>query len=279
MAGALDRPVHLAWGGLIAMTATIFFVAAVRGPVFPEADKPRAAASGTSSGEDDPSGSSAGPTKGGPSVAPSGSAKAGSWGLPDLPGLKDDKPPSVTPGPDEREAVKTFLDRVRKNDLKGSVAALEALAAEHPGAIKDAEVKEEIVELSQRVMQTQGDLPDRMFDVLARKSGTTGIDILYYLVTSKGGSKASKVADRLLADPKIVARGSEAMRIAWELRKATCEAKKPLFPRAGEHGDQRTLGQLFLLNQSCGRRNRGCCLHKDPGLEAAIDKLKERGYR
>lgn len=261
------------------MTATILLIAAVRGPVFPDADRARGAVSGSPEASDEGPRASSGPARGGTSAAASGSAKAGSWGLPDLPGLEDDKPPSVTPAPEEREAVKTFLDRVRKNDLKGSVAALESLAADHPSAIKDPEVKGEIVELSQRVMQTQGDLPDRMFDVLARKSGTTGIDILYYLVTSKGGSKASKVADRLLADPKVVARGSEAMRVAWELRKAPCEAKKALFARAGEHGDQRALGQLFELNRSCGRRNRSCCLHKDPGLEAAIDKMKERGYR
>jgi serine/threonine-protein kinase len=117
-----------------------------------------------------------------------------------------------------------------------------------------------------------------MFDVLATKTGTAGIDILYYLVTSKGGSKASKAADAMLADPKIVARGSEAMQVAWELRNAPCAKKRDLFERAGKHGDQRTVGQLFELNRSCGRRNRSCCLHKDPDLEAAIDALKARGY-
>ncbi len=174
--------------------------------------------------------------------------------------------------------MQDFLDRVRRNDLKGSVTSLEALAAEHPDALKDKEVREQIVELSQRVMQVRGDEPQRMFDVLAKKSGTVGIDILYYLVTSKGGSKASKAADVILADTKIVARGSEAMQIAWELRKAPCAKKKALLERASKHGDQRTIGQLFELNRSCGRRNRNCCMHKDAELEAAIDAIKARGF-
>ncbi len=277
--GALERPAHLAWAGLIAMTAAIFGIAVARGPVFPEAG------AASSRAEDEPAEERDDRAEAGKAGAASGSASSakgtasakGDWALPKLPGL-DDPAPVVTPA-EEREAVQTFLDRVRKNDLKGSVVALEALADGHPNAIKDAEVREQIVELSQRVMQTQGDLPERMFAVLSQRAGTTGIDILYYLVTSKGGSKASKVADKLLADPKVVARGSDAMRIAWELRKAPCNAKKALFARAGEHGDQRTLGQLFELNRTCGRRNRNCCLHKDPSLEAAIEAMKARGFR
>ena len=268
-----ERPAHLAWAGFLALIAAVFTIALLRGPVFaegaPSVEEDRAA-----DREDRDDRQEAGSRAGAPTASASGK---GDWSLPKLPSL-DDPPPAVATA-EEREAIQTFLDRVRKNDLKGSVAALEALAEAHPSAIKDAEVREGIVDLSQRVTQTQGDLTDRMFDLLARKSGTTGIDILYYLVTSKGGSKASKIADKLLADPKVVARGTEAMQVAWALYKASCPLKKAQFARAGEHGDQRALGQLFQLNRSCGRRNRACCLHKDPALEAAIEAMKARGFR
>jgi hypothetical protein len=280
MAAIADNPVGLAWIGLGAMTGAIVILAAVRGPVFPDAA--RASAPGASSaevaGEGEGSRSEKG-DKSDKSEKPAASGKPGTWTLPSLPGKEDPEKPTALPSAGERDAMNGFLDRVRRNDLKGSVTALEALAGSHPNALKDKEVREQIVELSQRVMLLQGDEPQRMFDVLSSKTGTTGIDILYYLVTSKGGSRAAKAAERILADPKVVERGTEAMQVAWALRNAKCEDKRKYFARAGEHGDIRTLGQLSILNRSCGRRNRGCCMHKDPDLVAAIDAMEARGFR
>ncbi|NUO48600.1 MAG: hypothetical protein HOV80_07060 [Polyangiaceae bacterium] len=255
------------------------WLVAVRGPVFPSipaADKASAdeVGMGRAAGGDPDRGSSSDPSpssKTPPKPAP--------WSIPAIvPGAPEPEAPAV-PSPEQREATKLFMDRVRRNDLKGSVSALEDLAAKYPWALKDRDVKEEVVELSQRVTALQTDEPDRMFAVLSSKSGSVGIDILYYLSTSKGGSRASKMADEYLRDPDVVRRGSEAMRIAWELRQAKCDDKKALFPRAGEHGDVRTLGQLQLLNRRCGRRNRSCCYENDPDLDAALDQLKARGLR
>ena len=59
------------------------------------------------------------------------------------------------------------------------------------------------------------------------------------------------------------------MRIAYDLRLArSCEAKKALYERAGEEGDRRTLGQLYVVSRECGS--------KDPNLKAAIEALKKR---
>jgi hypothetical protein len=281
MAIAAENPVGAAWAGLGAMVFAVTVLVAVRGPVFPAIPAADTAATGlvgkgpAADGEPE-RGSSPDPS---PSSGSKPPPKPGSWSIPAIiPGAPEPEPPAV-PTPEQREATKLFMDRVRKNDLKGSVTALEDLAAKYPWALKDRDVKEQVVELSQRVTALQSDEPDRMFAVLASKSGSVGIDILYYLATSKGGSRASKMAEEYLRDDAVVRRGSEAMRVAWELRQAKCDDKKALFARAGEHGDVRSLGQLQLLNRRCGRRNRGCCYENDKELDAAMEKFKARGLR
>ncbi len=212
------------------------------------------------------------------SASPGASSKP-IWDIPlPVPGLLESAAPA-TPPPELRGLQTRFVTQVRRRDLKGALTTLEEMAELSKDAIKESEVREEVVELSQRVMQLPGDEPTRMFAVLSSKAGTAGIDVLYYLVTAKGSSRASKEALRYLEDPKVLARGSQGMQIAWALRSARCEDKKALFARAGEHGDQRTIGQLHELNQACGRRNRGCCYPKDPELEAALAALKARGLR
>ena len=128
-----------------------------------------------------------------------------------------------------------------------------------------------------RVMLLTGSEPDRVFDLISTKMGTPGIDILYELLTTRGGSRAAARAEELLRDENVRARGTPAMRIAYDLRSAhACEDKKALFARARTEGDNRTLGQLQLLNRSCGRRAKGCCLQNDPDLREAMDGIKAR---
>jgi hypothetical protein len=99
--------------------------------------------------------------------------------------------------------------------------------------------------------------------------GTAGPDLLYELLTTRGGSKAAKRADELLRDEAVRSRGSPAMRVAYDLRTAkTCDAKRALYERAGEEGDRRALGQLHVLSRECGS--------SDPKLKAAIEALKKR---
>jgi hypothetical protein len=138
-------------------------------------------------------------------------------------------------------------------------------------------VRADIVELSMRVMLLTGGEPDRVFDMIATKMDTTGMDILYELLTTRGGSRAAARAEELLRDEKVRSRGTPAARIAYDLRVAQgCSDKKALFERAKEDGDGRTLGQLQLLNHRCRRRSGGCCLENDPELREAIDTLKAR---
>jgi hypothetical protein len=198
---------------------------------------------------------------------------------------KDDEIPLVIGETAEvRAAQDAFAHKLRINDLKGAVPALQQLLAVQPEAAKDAGTRERIVDLAVRIMFVQGSEPDVVFTLIATKMGKTGIDILYQLATTKGGSRAAKYAEALLDDTRVIGtRGSDAVQIAWELRRTTdCEAKKKLFERAGKVGDSRTLGQLHLMNNSCKGRRRmpnACCFDKDPGLVAALEAMKARGLQ
>ena len=255
----MTSPVTLAWAGLAALVLGVTTIVAVREPPFEQLDRPRgsADAGGDEAGEDAPRRPKKQP-EAGPDDSPKPSS--GKYSTAEL-----------------RQMAAAFEDRVRKKDLKGGLAALELLAEADPELLREKTTREAVVDLSQTITMLPGDETERMLKVLSHKSGTAGLDILYYFVTSKGGSRIAKESERLLADEAIVERGSRAMQVAWKLCKAPCAKKKELFAEAGEHGDSRALGQLFVLNQQCSRRNRACCLHKDKELEAAITKLKERG--
>jgi eukaryotic-like serine/threonine-protein kinase len=74
-----------------------------------------------------------------------------------------------------------------------------------------------------------------------------------------------------------MARATPALRITFELRKATCAVKRSLFERAAAEGDERTLFDLQMLRGArCKRKNDPCCLREDKSLADAIQQLKDR---
>jgi hypothetical protein len=183
--------------------------------------------------------------------------------------------PAVTG--DAREARAALGKELQLGRYAAATEDLARLIELEPKSAENGEVRGDIVELSMRVMLLTGGEPDRVFDLISTKMGTPGIDILYELLTTRGGSRAATRAEELLGDEKVRARGTPAMRIAYDLRSAHgCEDKKALFARARTDGDNRTLGQLQLLNRSCGRRAKSCCLQNDPELREAMDGIKAR---
>jgi hypothetical protein len=174
------------------------------------------------------------------------------------------------------ELRKRFVKNVRSGQMAAAVTSLERLLSAEPAAAEDRELRDVIVDLTQRITQLDGPAPDRLFDLVAQKMGTTGGDLLYELWTTKGGSRAAKRAEDLLRDAALRERSSPAMRIAYELRDAKrCEDKIALFSRAATDGDGRTLGQLQILNRSC-RNAEDCCLHNDARLRTTMDAIKAR---
>lgn len=188
----------------------------------------------------------------------------------------------VTPRPllSSGDPARIRLTEVRRDLDRGkwldALAGLEALCKEDPRAAEEAEVWNAIVELATRITLLPGAEPDRYFDLLLNHTGTVGPDILYHLWTTKGGSEAAKRSERLLAREDVRARGTPALRVAWELRAARCTDKPALFSRAGTDGDGRTLGQLVLLGEECGRKNANCCFPKDPTLNEAMAGIRAR---
>lgn len=216
-----------------------------------------------------------------PGGAGSGSAKASASGAVSArPGASSETRTELgLPSMDVRKARQDFDAKQRLGDLKGALSALEVLCALDADALSDAELRRSILAMSQTVTLMKGDEPDRLFGLLAQKTGTRGPDLMFELVTTRGSSEASKIAAQLLDQEAVLARGSEAMQIAYKLRKAKgCEAKKAFFAAAGEKGDRRTLSEVQL--SQCGRRVRdNCCPPKDPALEAAIAAFAARGMK
>jgi serine/threonine protein kinase len=183
---------------------------------------------------------------------------------------KSDPPPTSEP---EAAGAKELRARLDKSSRQGQASAfvtdLERLLEIEPQAAEEREIKNAIIEVLMRIMISDSPHIEPLFKVVQDKMGTAGPDLLYELLTTRGGSKAAKRADELLRDEAVRSRGSPAMRIAYDLRTAkTCDAKRALYERAGEEGDRRTLGQLFVLSRECGSN--------DPKLKAALEALKKR---
>jgi len=145
-----------------------------------------------------------------------------------------------------------------------------------PKAPQDREVRGAIVELAMRIMLVEGPEPDKMFDMIETRMGTTGPDILFELIATKGGSRGARRAEQLLKDKSVRNRGTPAFRIAYDLRMARkCEEKSALLERARDEGDRRSYVPLQMMNRDC-RRSEECCLRKDPRLKEAMDAIEER---
>jgi hypothetical protein len=172
-----------------------------------------------------------------------------------------------------------FTREVRLAKLADAQASLDRILAGDAAALDDAEMRGAVLDLALRVAVASDREADQLFNLVATGMGTHGPDMLFTLVTTKGGSRAAKRAEDLLRDDAVRARGTPALRIAYDLRASRCGEKPALFERAGTDGDGRALGLLMLLNQDCRhgwRRSSDCCFPREPALVAAIDAIRTR---
>ncbi|MRG97186.1 hypothetical protein [Polyangium spumosum] len=243
-AAPLPRPVVLGIAGAASIVAVIVLAIAVRSSPFPDLDEAKGStsASGTSrtavtSNDED----------------------------------EDEDEPRAAPVAGNSRELRTRLSKeVRGGKLKDATATLESLVAVDPHSPDDADVRGDIVDLASKAGFAGGAEADKVFDLIRSKMGERGPDILYYLVTSKGGSKAAERAAELLKQDEVRSRGTPAMRIAFDLKTAkSCDDKAALIDRARDEGDSRALGWLMLMSRSCR-------MSKDPKLKEAIAALKSR---
>lgn len=161
-------------------------------------------------------------------------------------------------------------------DFPKAAEGLLALAELDPGALSTVEMRAAAVEttLTASADRAKGAV---LAKALAERFGSDGIDVLYDLATTRGGSLAASLATPLLSDSAVRARGTPALRIAIELREAACSDKPALLDRARTEGDARTLALLSAMRApDCDASGGACCLRDNPAVETAARELGER---
>jgi serine/threonine-protein kinase len=129
------------------------------------------------------------------------------------------------------------------------------------------------------------DSQDDAFTLLESKMGPLGIDILYDIAYGASGKQYPQAAARArhsLDVDDVRERASPALAVLLDFRDAkTCDAKRALLDRAGEHGDVRMLLVLqpYLATRGCGFLSHAdCypCMHRDTALRDAMSAIEER---
>jgi len=271
---------RLAWAGVFGVPLLVIGAVAVRGPVFPDDGDPSLNASASASADAAPDrpagGSSAHPSHSAVPLLSALRPVISTIPIPTAANLSVGSPAQIRTAADDLER------NLRGNNLTSAIESLKALIAIDPDVIKDAH--DDIIDLTQRVMLLKGNEPSDMFDILVNKMGSGGIDILYEMVTTKGGSDAAVESKKLLDKPDVLAKGTPAVQVAYKLRdnvrgNGSCEAIKSLFPDVRQYGDRRAFGELLLLGGRCGRRHVGCCLSGDAEYEDTMKAMLAKGYQ
>jgi serine/threonine-protein kinase len=171
----------------------------------------------------------------------------------------------------------SLLDAQERRAWRQAGAALIDLLALDAEGLADAPLREAAVAIAVHLAFEEAPEADRLFAALGQDSGSAGLDVLYDLVSGKGGSIAAERAERLLAEPEVRARSGAALRIALEMRAARCSDKPALFARAAREGDARVLLYLERLRSArCDPRIGECCFHGSRALRRATEALDER---
>jgi serine/threonine-protein kinase len=251
----VPAPALLSWLGLLGVTAVVLLAVALRSPHTLDALEDATTAAGAparagqavaSTGDDEPAAA--------PTTAPSAevdAARAG--GLVALGPLAQRFPADP--------AVLKALMLAHASDKAGYPAALgvaRRLFEVDPKATTDDDVRRVLL------LAANGapDVAAQAFDLIAKRMGSTGPDLLFELVTTSTTAKFPKErAAKQLEDPAVRALASPALLIAIDLRAALPCARKPLLPRARDAGDGRSLQYLKLVvpTTGCGFFRRGDC--------------------
>jgi serine/threonine-protein kinase len=140
-------------------------------------------------------------------------------------------------------------------DWGRATAAFFALADHDPDAFHDPALVVAARDLAAVAGLAGGDEADRIFDVLAKRLGSAGPDILYEIVRTRGGAKSATRAHELLRSEEVLARATAELRITVALRDAACPDKTALLDRAVAEGDGRTLLVMQTVGAACLGRN------------------------
>lgn len=137
--------------------------------------------------------------------------------------------------------------------------------------------------LIKKAATSPGEASRIAFGIMTDQMGSTGPDLLYDLYV--GEPRVARQAEQLLLAPKVQARFTPALSVAFDLRRATnCAARLPMLARAAALGDRRSVVILSPLSagskRGCGRWKRSPCSPACPEEARAyyqtITKILER---
>ncbi len=186
--------------------------------------------------------------------------------------------PTEVDGADAAEWMERLHRAATKKEWKPGAKAFLALAKIDPARLTGMENRTDVVTVVAGIgFETSFAESDEVFETLENDLGTGGLDVLFHVVRTRGGTKASRRAQEVLSKPGTMERGSPALRVAFDLRKAACPDKRALFARAADEGDQRALDELLITKDApCSARRDPCCYREDAELKETITKLRSR---
>jgi hypothetical protein len=157
---------------------------------------------------------------------------------------------------------------VAARDFKHGIEPFFTLVEHDPTAFHDPALATSARDLAVTLALVASEDTDRLFEALASRVGSDGVDVLYEIVRTRGGSKAAARAESLLVRSDVNARATPALQITYALRAAPCAEKLALLDRAAQVGDTRTLVVMETTVKSCFSRNQA--------LEDTIKSLRQR---
>lgn len=152
------------------------------------------------------------------------------------------------------------------------------LAEASPESFEERTVVNDTIAIAAGIEVGGGEKSDKVFDALSNKLGSKGLDILYEIVSTRGGSKAATRATEILRQKEVLDRASPALRVAMELREASsCKDRLALLERAQAEGDTRAVAVLDNMRQlDCVAKSGECCFKTNPAVAEAVKKIYAR---
>ncbi|WP_437675522.1 protein kinase domain-containing protein [Sorangium sp. So ce131] len=216
-----------------------------------------------------PASAPAAPEPAAPDTAAAAETAAPAAPAPDAAAPEVPEAPAAQAEPPPDEATRKELAAAsRARRWVKAADALNVLAERDPTALRDRALAIAARNVAIAIAKTGGEHADKVFDALASRFGTAGIDVLYEIVETRGRSTPATRAAKLLRTPEVAARGTPAVRISFEMRDATCGEKLPFIERAVSEGDERTLVVLETAVRPCYKKNRA--------IDEAIKQLRSR---
>lgn len=183
-------------------------------------------------------------------------------------------PPTVVDGQNAEQWSRVLRQAPASRDFGHAIEAILALARLDAHALGTAELRAAAVEVA---VNADAERVPKLVDALATRFDADGLDILYELVTMRGGSPAADQGAAMLKKPDVRARGTAALRVALDLREAACADRVGLLDRVKAEGDHRALALLAAMHDpDCGTNLGSCCASNDPTVGAAIADLSKR---